>query len=155
MLMLLRPVKQATSSAPQPQAVLPCDAERFQRRLLSPDLPLGKNNLVDGRSVQRPMKLPQIPLVGNVKKTNNTTSVTFLPTPPMSLMFHPNCEIGWVMFAIFLNISRCVWFGPAMVVPLLVLCVYRVQYRLRVCVILVPCTAILLGTLRLSRTCDD
>ena len=66
--MLLRPVKQATSSAPQPQAVLPCDAERFQRRLLSPDLPLGKNNRVDGRSVQRPMKLPQIPLVGNVKK---------------------------------------------------------------------------------------
>ena len=28
--------------------------------------------------------------------------------------------------------------------------VYRVQYRLGVCVILVPCTAILLGTLRLS-----
>ena len=80
MLMLLRPVKQATSSAPQPQAVLPCDAERFQRRLLSPGLLLGKNNRVDGRSVQRPMKLPQIPLVGNVKKQ---------ATPPLPL---PSCQ---------------------------------------------------------------
>ena len=105
MLMLLRPVKQATSSAPQPQAVLPCDAERFQRRLLSPDLPLGKNNRIDGRSVQRPMKLPQIPLVSNVKKHHhhfryflaNTTNATDVSPKLWNTM-------GDV--AIFLNFSR-------------------------------------------------